>query len=103
MSKQSKSEGTGAVDLNEVSKLVAALEEDLASVKAGSRDLQTLRDEVRALGEALEAKDVPTDHAHVSDKLKIIHDIIDSAVDVVVEDSIKAADYVARIGRMLGL
>jgi len=103
LSKQSKSVGTGAVDLEEVTKLVAALEKDLASVKAGSRDLQTLRDEVRALGEALEAKDAPTDQAHVSDSLKTIHGIIDNAVDVVVEDSIKAADYAGRIGRMLGL
>jgi len=103
VSEQSKSVLTGTVDLNEVTKLVAALEKDLASVKAGSRDLQTLRDEVRALGEALGAKDAPTDHAQVSDSLKTIHGIIDNAVDIVVEDSIKAADYAGRIGRMLGL
>lgn len=103
MSEQSKSAVTGAIDLNEVAKLVAALKKDLDGVKAGSRDLQTLRDEVRALGEALEAKDAPADHAHVSDSLKTIHDMIDNAVDVVVEDTIKAADYAGRIGRMLGL
>ena len=103
MSEQSKSAATGTVNLDEVAKLVAALEKDLAGVKAGSQDLQALRDEVRALGEALAARDAPADHLHVSNSLKTIHGIIDNAVDVVVEDGIKAADYAGRIGRMLGL
>lgn len=103
MSEHPKSPVPGTVDLDEVAKLVAALEQDLASVKAGSRDLQTLRDEVRALGEALEAKDAPADHSQVGDSLKNIHGMIDNAVDVVIEDSLKAADYAGRIGRMLGL
>jgi len=103
MSEQSKPAVPVSVDLAEVSKLIAALENDLAGVKAGSRDLQTLRDEVRALGEALQEKDAPADHAHVGNSLKTIHEIIDSAVDVAVEDTLKAADYAGRIGRMLGL
>lgn len=103
MSEQSKPAVSGTVDLDEVAKLVAALEKDLAGVKAGSRDLQTLRDEVRALGEALEARDAPADHARVGDSLKSIHDMINNAVDTVIEDSIKVADYAGRIGKMLGL
>ena len=103
MSEQSKPAVSGSVDLDEVAKLVAALEKDLAGVKAGSRDLQTLRDEVRALGVALEAKDAPADHARVGSSLKTIHDIINNAVDIVVEDSIRVADYAGRIGKMLGL
>ena len=103
MTEQSKSPASGTVDLDEVAKLVAALEQDLAKVKAGSRDLQTLRDEVRALGVALEAKDTPADHSQVGDSLKNIHGMIDNAVDVVIEDTLKAADYAGRIGRMLGL
>ena len=100
MSDMPKSGKTGPVDLDEVAKLVAALERDLAGVKQGSGDLQALRDEVRALGEALDAE---PDHQHVGDRLRTIHGIIDNAVDVVVEDSLKAADYAGRIGRMLGL
>jgi len=103
VSEPSKPAASTTVDLDEVAKLVAALEKDLAQVKAGSRDLQTLRDEVRALGEALEAKDAPADHARVGDSLKSIHDSINNAVDIVVEDGIKAADYAGRIGKMLGL
>ncbi len=103
MTEQSQSPAPGTVDLDEVAKLVAALEQDLAKVKAGSRDLQTLRDEVRALGEALDTKDTPADHSQIGDSLKNIHSMIDNAVDVVIEDTLKAADYVGRIGRMLGL
>lgn len=103
MSEQSKPAAANTVDLDEVAKLVAALEKDLAGVKAGSRDLQTLRDEVRALSEALQAKDAPADHAQVGDSLKSIHAMIDNAVDIVVEDGIKVADYAGRIGKMLGL
>ena len=66
-------------------------------------DLQTLRDEVRALGEALDTKDTPADHSQIGDSLKNIHSMIDNAVDVVIEDTLKAADYAGRIGRMLGL
>ena len=91
------------VDLDEVAKLVAALERDLAGVKQGSRDLQTLRDEVRALGEALDTGDASPDQERVGHRLRTIHGIIDNAVEVVMEDGIKAADYAARIGRMLGL
>jgi hypothetical protein len=103
MSEQAQSPASGKVDLDEVAKLVAALEQDLAGVKAGSRDLQALRDEVRALSEALDAKDTPADHSLIGDSLKNIHGMIDNAVDVVVEDALKAADYAGRIGRMLGL
>lgn len=103
MSEKTTPEAPNPVDLDEVAKLVAALERDLAGVKAGSRDLQTLRDEVRALGAALEAGQATPDQAQVGDSLRTIHGIIDNAVDVVVEDTIKAADYAGRIGRMLGL
>ncbi len=100
MSEQSKSAGPAPVDLDEVAKLVASMEQDLAGVKAGSRDLQALRDEVRALGVILGAS---PDQEGVGHRLRTIHGIIDSAVDVVIDDALKAADYAGRIGRMLGL
>jgi len=43
------------VDLDEVKKLVDALERDLAEVRSGSRDLQTLRDEVETLKNVLQS------------------------------------------------
>ena len=104
MSEQSKSAGPATVDLDEVAKLVASLEQDLAGVKAGSGDLQALRDEVRALGAILGAiLGASPDQERVGHRLRTIHGIIDNAVDVVIDDAIKAADYAGRIGRMLGL
>jgi len=100
LSEQSKSAGPATVDLDEVAKLVASLEQDLAGVKAGSGDLQALRDEVRALGAILGAS---PDQERVGHRLRTIHGIIDNAVDVVIDDALKAADYAGRIGRMLGL
>jgi hypothetical protein len=100
MADQPKPPAAGPVDLDEVAKLVAALERDLAGVKQGSGDLQKLRDEVRALGQALDAA---PDHERVGHRLRTIHGIIDGALEAVVEDGFKAADYAGRIGRMLGL
>lgn len=90
-----------SIDLNEVAKLVAALERDLASVKSGSQDVQALRNEVDALKNILDSS-APDDH-HVSHRLQKIHTIFDDAVDSVVDDAKKAASYAAQIGRMLGL
>lgn len=100
MSEQAKSATPAPVDLDEVAKLVAALERDLAGLKQGSGDMQALRDEVRALAAVLNAA---PDTAHVGARLKTIHGLVDRAFEAVVEDSIKAADYAGRIGRMLGL
>ncbi len=86
-----------AVDLEEVAKLVAALERDLAKLKQGTGDVRALQEEVRALGVALEAP--APDDAHINDRLKTLH----GAVDTIAEDTFIAADYAAKIGRMLGM
>jgi hypothetical protein len=41
------------IDLDEVARLVGALERDLAKVRSGSRDMQLLRDEVETLKNVL--------------------------------------------------
>lgn len=85
------------VDLKEAERIVHALEADLAKVQRGREDVQVLRDEVEALKAVLEAPDpVPERVGH---GLRKIHAI----VDVVIDDALKASDYVARIGRMLGM
>ena len=89
------------IDLDEVADLVAALHRDLARVKTGSSDLQALRDETDALRRALDSS--PPDAGRVQQGLKTLHGMFDSAVEVVVDDAIIGAQYVARIGRMLGL
>ena len=99
-----ESTGTGRgrrIDFDEVETLVTALARDLAKVQTGSKDVQALRDEVEALRTVLSSERAGV--AGVSPRLERIHAIMNSAVDTVIEDAIKAADYVARIGRMLGL
>ena len=82
------------VDLDEVAKLIDSLERDLAAVRTGSSDVQRLRDEVETLKNVLNS---PVRRHHwVRDAL---HDIREA----VVAEGIKGGQYVAEIGRILGL
>lgn len=89
--------GAQGVDLQQVERLVAALEADLAKVRSGSQDVQALRDEVDSLKQLLDS--AGTHHGHVHDRLRSIHSLMDTLVD----DAIQGARYVAEIGRMLGM
>jgi hypothetical protein len=97
MQESTGSRGVLNVDLDAVSKLVTDLERDLEKVRRGSGDVDALRGEVQALGLALKAPN-PDEH-HIGRGLKSIH----SAIDVIAEDVLIAADYGTRIGRMLGM
>ena len=92
--------GTPPLNLAEVARLVTAIEHDLAGVQAGRGDLQALRDEVRALGALLEASPAQHEMGH---GLERVHRLLGGVAEVAVEDGFKAADYLARIGRMLAL
>jgi phage gp16-like protein len=89
--------GRSNVDLDEVARLVAALERDLAKVRAGSGDVETLRGEVAQLRQALAAPE--TAHGEVHEGLHGIRALLQKAEGELFTD----ADYVARIGRMLGM
>jgi len=89
--------GTQGIDLQQVERLVAALETDLDKVRSGSQDVQALRDEVDSLKQLLGSPE--PHHAPVSDGLRRIHSLMDDLV----EDAIQGARYVAEIGRMLGM
>jgi prefoldin subunit 5 len=89
--------GKTGVDLEEVARLVAALERDIEEVRAGSGDVDTLRGEVAQLRAALES---PTPaQGDVHEGLHGIRALLQKAEDELFTD----ADYVARIGRMLGM
>lgn len=88
------------IDLAEVAKLVAAIEEDLARVQEGSRDVDALRTEVRALSRLLEAK---AGEHEMGPGLQNVQRLLGGLEAVAVEDGFKAADYLARIGKMLAL
>ena len=84
----------GEVDLEEVAKLVQSIEEDLAGVRTGSRDIQRLRDEVETLKNVLNS---PVRRHHW------VRDALQDIREAVVAEGIKGSQYVAEIGRILGL
>ena len=91
----------GEVDLEEVAKLLESLEQDLAGVRSGSADIQRLRDEVETLKNVLNS---PVRRHHwVRDGLHDIRKVFEDAVDAAVAEGIKGSQYVAEIGRILGL
>ena len=85
---------TREIDLDEVARLIDALERDLAKVQGKSQDIQRLKDEIDTLKNVLRS---PVRRPHwVRDAL---HDIRDAAV----AEGIEVSRYVAEIGRILGL
>jgi archaellum component FlaC len=92
--KEAKEQDVPQIDLDEVARLIEALERDLNSVKGSSKDIQRLRDEVDTLKNVL--KSPVRRHHWVRDAL---HDIRDAAV----AEGIEVSRYVAEIGRILGL
>ena len=90
------------IDLAEVHRLVEALERDLHRIDQGEGDVATLRDEVRALAEVL---DRPSAHPQdVAVQLHAVHGQLDElATTPIGRGTLKAAEYLARLGRMLGL
>jgi hypothetical protein len=87
------------IDLNEVARIVAALEADLARVQKGSASIDALRTEVEALRRTLGG---PSPEMS-PDKLHRVHGLLESATDAVEVDAIKAASYLTQIGRVLGM
>lgn len=89
------------VDLDEVARLVEALERDLENMPSDSPDIQRLKDEVHTLKNVLES---PVRRQHwVRDALHGIRDAIDDAVDTAIAKSMKGSRYIAEIGRILGM
>jgi hypothetical protein len=96
-----KSENTSEVDLEEVRKLIEALERDLENVPADSPAVQRLKDEVETLKNVLGS---PVRRHHwVRDSLQGIRETFDGAWDTAITDGFKASRYVAEIGRILGM
>lgn len=89
------------INLEEVARLLEALERDLAQVRSGSRDVQRLRDEVETLKNVLNS---PIRRHHwVRDGLHGVRTQLDDALDAAVNEGIKAGQYIAEIGRILGM
>jgi len=100
MTKSSK-QASKEIDLQAVEKLIQALERDLAEVRGGSRDVQLLKDEVETLRNVLSS---PIRRHHwVREGLHGMRQAIENGLETVVADGVKASQYIAEIGRILGM
>lgn len=88
------------VDLDETARLIDALEQDLAQLKSGQGDLDHLRTDVEQLRAAL-ASAQP--HEEVHGGLAGLREKLHAATDELLTDAIRTGDYIARIGRLLGM
>lgn len=89
------------VDLGEVTRLVDALERDLDRLGEGASGVETLRNEVEQLRSALRSAEPAQREVHSG--LENVRDLLHRAGDELFDDAVKVGDYIARIGRMLGL
>jgi hypothetical protein len=96
-----KENSTRSVDLEAAARLVSELEQDLKKLSGSSPDIQRLRDEVATLKNVLES---PVRRSHwVAEGLHGVRDVFERVADEVVADGVKGGQYVAEIGRILGL
>ncbi len=92
--------GAAGIDLDEVKRLVDALERDLGKVGEGSSGVETLRNEVDQLRSALGSE---PPHREVHSGLENVRNLLHRAGDELVDDAVKVGEYVTWIGRMLGM
>ena len=92
---------TREVNFEAAARLIAALEQDLKKLSGDSRDIQRLRDEVETLKNVLNSP-VRRDH-WVAEGLHGVRDVFERVKDEVVADGVKGGQYIAEIGRILGL
>ena len=98
---ESKAQGAPEIDLDEVRRLVEALEHDLAKVHGDAREVQALRDEVETLKNVLNS---PVRRHHwVREGLHGIRGGFENVVDSAIAEGLRASRYLAEIGRMLGM
>ena len=101
MANSKQDPGAAPVNLDDVQRLVDALERDLAKVRAGTAGVDSLREEVEALRGALSAAEPREER--VRERLHGVRSTLEDVGETLYEDAVKLGDYLARIGRMLGL
>lgn len=89
------------IDIDAAAQLVAMLEQDLAKLNGSTQDIARLKDDVQALKNILGAP------AHRHDTVRTrLHDIrqsLQQAFETAYAEGLKDSQYVAEIGRILGL
>lgn len=89
------------VDLDEVAQLIEQLERDLIKAREGGASVDTLRAEVEQLRTALSATE--PSHGDVHTGLHGVRSQLDELGDDLKSGAWTGTDYLARIGRLLGL
>jgi len=98
---KSEDTNTRQFDLDEIARLIEALERDLKKVRGSPRDIQQLKDEVETLKNVL--KSPVRRHHWVKDALHGIRERFNGAMDTALSEGIEAGRYIAEIGRILGM
>lgn len=93
--------GAHDIDLDEVARLVDALERDLAKIEGDSAGVQRLRGEIAELKAVLHGP--PHEHHRLRDALHGLRERIDKALDAAVYEGLEVSRYAGEIGRILGL
>jgi hypothetical protein len=91
------------IDLDAAARLVDMLERDLAQARAGNGDpehVERLRADVEQLRAALAAA---PPHEEVHAGLHALRDTLHAVREELQRDAFKVGDYIARVGRLLGL
>jgi hypothetical protein len=91
------------IDLEAATRLVAQLERDLAQARSAGADadhIARLRADVEQLRSALAAQPA---HEEVHAGLHALRDTLHAVRDELQADAFRAGDYIARVGRLLGL
>ncbi|MFP5411442.1 MAG: hypothetical protein ACLGHB_00565 [Gammaproteobacteria bacterium] len=89
------------IDLDEVGRLVDALEDDLARARSDSSRIDALRAEVEQLRAALGAESPEDGDVHRG--LSGLRDAMHKLGDELISDAFEGSRYIAQIGRILGL
>ena len=92
---------TPQFDLDEVARLIEALERDVKKVRGSSRDIQHLKDEIETLKNVL--KSPVRRHHWVRDALHGIRERVHGVMDTALSEGLEAGRYIAEIGRILGM
>jgi hypothetical protein len=89
------------IDLDEVSRLVEALENDLALARTDSSRIDALRAEVEQLRATL-GEDPPA-HDDVERGLSGLREAMHRLGDELISDAFEGSRHIAQIGRLLGM
>jgi hypothetical protein len=89
------------IDLDAARRLVEQLERDLAGAQSGKVDPAVLQAEVEQLRALLAQQEAAPGEVHAG--LAGVRDRMHTLGDELFTDAVKSGDYLARIGRLLGL